>query len=516
MAQVTPRKGACNVGRRPDGRRATCDAARRHWRGARGPRRRRRRRAGGADGGAAARPPRASRCVVLERHAGALSRSPAPSTWTTRCSACCRRPASPTRCSPRSRPMAGLRLLDGGAPGARRVPRATRTRARNGWPQGSLVHQPDLEDVLAAAAGRAPGIAVRRGAEVTGLTPGRRRRHRRRPGRRGGPVRPGRGGARLRRRGQHRARADRRVDARPRPGRPLAGARRPVAASRCRCGRGRTRSATRAGRRRSCRSPATGTAGSAGWRRGRRSPRRTAPDRLAGAARAGRPGGRRDRPRRRVHVPRAGGRPVAGRPGAPGRRRRPPEPAVHRAGAGAGAARRAPAGLEAGRRPRAARPGDELLDTYQAEREPHARALIRLARLLGRLMTGGGRAGDVLRRGVLAVVRRIPAVARLATDSRTPPLAAGPQVDRRGRAGRRLAGTLVPQPEVRRRRTALPPRRRAGDRGRRATPLRPGFVVRRDDGTEVAVEDLRGSLQRWMGRAAVVEVRPDRIVQAAR
>ena len=91
---------------------------------------------------------------------------------------------------------------------------------------------------------------------------------------------------------------------------------------------------------------------------------------------------------------------------------------------------------------------DDLLDTYQAEREPHARALIRVAQLLGRLMTGGGRAGDVLRRGVLAAVRRIPAVARLATDSRTPPLRRGPLVERRGRAGRRLAGTLIPQPEV--------------------------------------------------------------------
>ena len=92
--------------------------------------------------------------------------------------------------------------------------------------------------------------------------------------------------------------------------------------------------------------------------------------------------------------------------------------------------------------------GIELLDSYQSEREPHARALIRVAKLLGRLMTGGGRGGDVVRRGVLAVVRRIPVVAALATDSRTPPLRNGPLVERRGRAGRRLAGFLVPQPEV--------------------------------------------------------------------
>jgi 3-(3-hydroxy-phenyl)propionate hydroxylase len=159
---------------------------------------------------------------------------------------------------------------------------------------------------------------------------------------------------------------------------------------------------------------------------------------------------------------------------------------------------------------------DGLLDTYQAEREPHARALIGLARLLGRLMTGGGRAGSVLRRGVLTAVRRIPAVERLAIDSRTPPLRDGPLVERRGRPGRRLAGLLLPQPDVlvdgRRCRLddALGPGeaelRRDGDR----------LVVRRADG-EVAVEDPSGTLLRWLqqGRAGAVTVRPDRIVRRA-
>jgi 3-(3-hydroxy-phenyl)propionate hydroxylase len=156
---------------------------------------------------------------------------------------------------------------------------------------------------------------------------------------------------------------------------------------------------------------------------------------------------------------------------------------------------------------------DELLDSYQAEREPHARALIGVAQLLGRLMTRGGRAGDVARRGVLAVVRRIPAVARLATDSRTPPLT-GPDIDRRGRAGRRLAGTLVPQPEV------LVDGRRCrlddvlGPDGAEILAAE-GLVVRRADGAEVTVHDPSGGLRRWMGNAARVVVRPDRIVRAA-
>ena len=161
---------------------------------------------------------------------------------------------------------------------------------------------------------------------------------------------------------------------------------------------------------------------------------------------------------------------------------------------------------------------EDFLDTYQAEREPHARALIGVARLLGRLMTGGGRAGSVLRRGVLRAVRSIPAVERLATDSRTPPLPNGPLVERRGRAGRRLAGLLLPQPEVLldgrpcRLDDALGPAeaevRRDGVR----------LVVRRVDGTEVTVEDPGGVLVRWMdkGAASVVRVRPDRIVRSAR
>jgi 3-(3-hydroxy-phenyl)propionate hydroxylase len=163
----------------------------------------------------------------------------------------------------------------------------------------------------------------------------------------------------------------------------------------------------------------------------------------------------------------------------------------------------------------AGRAQDDLLDTYQAEREPHARALIRVSQLLGALMTGGGRAGDIARHRVLAVLRRIPAVARLATDSRTPPLRRSPLVERTRRAGRRLAGTLVPQPDV----LADGRRCRLDDvLGSGAADIRAaggGFVVHRDDGTTVAVEDPSGKLSAWMGRARVVSIRPDRIVRSA-
>jgi 3-(3-hydroxy-phenyl)propionate hydroxylase len=161
---------------------------------------------------------------------------------------------------------------------------------------------------------------------------------------------------------------------------------------------------------------------------------------------------------------------------------------------------------------------DGLLDSYQAEREPHARALIRVARLLGRLMTGGGRGGAVVRRGVLAAARRIPAVAALATRSRTPPLRSGPLVERGGRAGRRLAGTLVPQPQV----LADGRRLRLDDvLGEGSAELRvagAGFVVRGADGAETSIEDPGGTLARWLrhGHASAVVVRPDRIVRSAR
>src|SRR5215217_6905135 len=70
--------------------------------------------------------------------------------------------------APLTRPLAGLRLVDAGRSVLaefRRDPAA----GLNGWPQGVLVHQPDLEAVLAAAVDRAPQIELRRGAEVTGL-----------------------------------------------------------------------------------------------------------------------------------------------------------------------------------------------------------------------------------------------------------------------------------------------------------------------------------------------------------
>jgi len=92
---------------------------------------------------------------------------------------------------------------------------------------------------------------------------------------------------------------------------------------------------------------------------------------------------------------------------------------------------------------------DALLDTHQAERAPHARALVRLAVLVGRLMTGGGAGAVVVRRVVLSAVRRLPGVSDFALTSRSPLLRPGRLVRRRRLVPGSPVGALVPQPEVR-------------------------------------------------------------------
>jgi 3-(3-hydroxy-phenyl)propionate hydroxylase len=419
----------------------------------------------------------------------------------------------------RSRPMAGLRLLDG----AHRVLAEFRRRpgaGLNGWPQGSFVHQPDLEAVLSSAAARR-GIAVRRGAEVTGLSQDD-------DGatvvvREGGADRSVRAsavlgcdgaastvrtliGASMRELGP----ADRWLVLDVRSPAPL-----PIwpgAHQVCDSRRPATFMPVTGDRYRwECRlAPGEAVAEA------------TTPERLAALLAPVDPGA--------VEIVRAveytfraqvADRWRVGRVLLAGDAAHLSPPFVGQ-GMGLGLrdvhqlAWKLSAVL-------AGEAGDELLDSYQAEREPHARALIGVAQLLGRLMTRGGRAGDVLRRGVLAVVRRIPAVAHLATDSRTPPLVAGPLVDRRGRAGRRLAGTLVPQPEVvvdgrRGRLDDALDRALDGGVGAELVLVRPGELMLRGNGRPpVRVHDADRVLTRWLrkGAASGVQIRPDRIVREA-
>jgi 3-(3-hydroxy-phenyl)propionate hydroxylase len=85
----------------------------------------------------------------------------------------------------------------------------------------------------------------------------------------------------------------------------------------------------------------------------------------------------------------------------------------------------------------------DVLDTYQQERKPHARAMISLALIIGHSMTAGGRVGDALRRILAPRMHRVPGLAIRVLDSATPPLSRSTLVDR-GVVARRLAGRLCP------------------------------------------------------------------------
>ncbi|MFJ9732604.1 bifunctional 3-(3-hydroxy-phenyl)propionate/3-hydroxycinnamic acid hydroxylase [Streptomyces sp. NPDC101171] len=167
---------------------------------------------------------------------------------------------------------------------------------------------------------------------------------------------------------------------------------------------------------------------------------------------------------------------------------------------------------------------DGLLDTYERERKPHARHVIRVAVAVGWAMTGGQDGAAALRRAAVGMACRLPGVTSAVSRDLSPALAAGPLVGRRPQLmGRALAGTFCPQPWVtvngRRRRlddvledsftvlTAVPP-----------TP-RMTAVAAALDAPVLHVDDLNddGTLAAWLarGRAEAVLLRPDRVVMDA-
>jgi 3-(3-hydroxy-phenyl)propionate hydroxylase len=89
---------------------------------------------------------------------------------------------------------------------------------------------------------------------------------------------------------------------------------------------------------------------------------------------------------------------------------------------------------------------ESVLDTYEVERKPHARALIKLAKLIGAAMTQGGGAGDVLRRVVAPRLHWVPGLRERLLDSETPPLSRSDLVvgPRRSLAGRLCPNALLP------------------------------------------------------------------------
>ena len=89
---------------------------------------------------------------------------------------------------------------------------------------------------------------------------------------------------------------------------------------------------------------------------------------------------------------------------------------------------------------------------------------------------------------------------------------------RRGRAGRRLAGSLLPRAPVVVGGWEVPVDDVLGAGTAQLRLLAPGrLAVRPDGGPEVEVADPSGALTAWLRRAGAVAVvvRPDRIVRSA-
>ena len=158
----------------------------------------------------------------------------------------------------------------------------------------------------------------------------------------------------------------------------------------------------------------------------------------------------------------------------------------------------------------------DILDSYEQERKPHSRQLIRLALNVGRAMTGGGHLGNAARRLVLPRLRLLPGLRDKVVDSTTPPLRRSALVHKSRRLGE-LAGTLCPNP-------LLPGGLRLDDVvGAGFAFITTGPLGGADQallhrrGVATLVADRDTELEKWLGRARVAAavVRPDRTVMRA-
>ena len=168
------------------------------------------------------------------------------------------------------------------------------------------------------------------------------------------------------------------------------------------------------------------------------------------------------------------------------------------------------AGVISGDLPRAA------LDSYEQERKPHTRHMIRLALTVGWAMTAGGELGNLIRRLVVTRMKFVPGLRSKVIDSRTPALHRSAFVHRR-HARRQLAGTLCPNPVLA---DGCRLDRVLGDGFALITAVPPDDTQHRllnERGAVVHIAAPDGELADWLRRARVTSaiVRPDRTVMWA-
>ncbi|MGZ8801412.1 MAG: bifunctional 3-(3-hydroxy-phenyl)propionate/3-hydroxycinnamic acid hydroxylase MhpA [Mycobacterium sp.] len=159
---------------------------------------------------------------------------------------------------------------------------------------------------------------------------------------------------------------------------------------------------------------------------------------------------------------------------------------------------------------------EDVLESYERERKPHARYMIGMALSMGLAMTAGGKVGNLARRVIVPRLPAIPGVRRRIVDSATPKLGRSTLVTPSLRVGD-LAGHLCPNALL--------------DSGRRLDPeIGPGFAVittTAPSPAEHALATARGArllhvrsgtaLAVWLHRhrAKAAVVRPDRTVMCA-
>ena len=159
---------------------------------------------------------------------------------------------------------------------------------------------------------------------------------------------------------------------------------------------------------------------------------------------------------------------------------------------------------------------DRVLDTYQQEREPHVRVMIRFSIAMGWAMTAGGRLGNFCRRVVFPWVLHLPPIQGMVTAAGTPAMHKSALVIK-SRRRRELAGQLCPNPvlpqgirldSVIAHRFALIAASTLGQQQRNELDRRGAAVVFAEPGSELA---------RWLkrGQATAAIIRPDGSVMQA-